>query len=73
MAYETLSLDVADGIAHLQFIRGAEFNTMNKAFWPEIVSVFDEIDNDPAARVVVLSAQGKHFTSGLDLNEFKAG
>ena len=73
MAYETLSLDIADGIAHLQFIRGAEFNTMNKAFWPEMVRVFDEIDNDPAARVVVLSAQGKHFTSGLDLNEFGGG
>lgn len=73
MAYETLSLDIASGIAHLQFIRGAEFNTMNKAFWPEMVRVFEEIDIDPAARVVILSAQGKHFTSGLDLNDFGAG
>lgn len=73
MADETLSLNVEGGIAHLQFIRGSEFNTMNKAFWPEIVAVFDEIDDDPAARVVVLSAQGKHFTSGLDLNDFGAG
>ena len=73
MADETLSLNVEGGIAHLQFIRGSEFNTMNKAFWPEIVAVFDEIDDDSAARVVVLSAQGKHFTSGLDLNDFGAG
>lgn len=73
MAYETLSLNVADGIAHVQFIRGAEFNTMNRAFWPEMVAVFGEIDQDPSARVVVFSAQGKHFTSGLDLNDFGAG
>jgi len=73
MAYQTLSLHVEGGIAHLQFIRGSEFNTMNKAFWPEIVAVFEEIDCDPTARVVVLSAQGKHFTSGLDLNDFGAG
>ncbi len=73
MTYETLSLDVEDGIAHVRLIRGAEFNTMNRAFWPEMVAVFGEIDNDPAARVVVLSAMGKHFTSGLDLNDFGAG
>jgi len=73
MAYETLSLDIAAGIAHVQFIRGAEFNTMNRAFWPEIVAVFGEIEQDPTARVVVFSAHGKHFTSGLDLNDFAAG
>jgi len=73
VAYKTLSLDVAEGIAHVQFIRGAEFNTMNRAFWPEMVAVFSEIEQDPSARVVVFSAHGKHFTSGLDLNDFAVG
>lgn len=73
MAYEALSLDVANGIAHVQMIRGDAFNTMNKAFWSEMVAVFCKIEDDPTARVVVFSAQGKHFTSGLDLNDFGAG
>ena len=73
MAYKTLSLDVAEGIAHVQFIRGAEFNTMHRAFWPDMVAVFGEIEQDPSARVVVFSAHGKHFTSGLDLNDFAVG
>lgn len=73
MAYETLSLTVENGIAHVQMVRGAAFNTMNRAFWPEIVALFAEIDRNPAARVVVLSAQGKHFTSGLDLKDFGPG
>ena len=73
MSYETLSLNVEGGIAHVQLTRGSQFNTMNKAFWPEMVAVFAEIDHDPTARVVVLSAQGKHFTSGLDLNDFGPG
>ena len=73
MAYETLSLSVDAGIAHVQLSRGEKFNTMNKAFWPEMVAVFDEIEEDPSARVVVFSAQGKHFTSGLDLNDFGPG
>ena len=73
MAYETLSLDVTNGIAHVQLIRGDAFNTMNKAFWSEMVQVFDAIGDDHTARVVVFSAQGRHFTSGLDLNDFGAG
>ena len=73
MAYETMCLKIEDGIAHVELTRGSEFNTMNKAFWPEMVKIFGEIENDPLARVVVLSGQGRHFTSGLDLNDFAAG
>lgn len=73
MAYETMCLKIEDGIAHVELTRGSEFNTMNKAFWPEMVKIFGEIENDPLARVVVLSGQGRHFTSGLDLNDFTAG
>ena len=73
MAYETMCLKIEDGIAHVELTRGSEFNTMNKAFWPEMVKIFGEIENDPLARVVVLSGQGRHFTSGLDLNDFTSG
>jgi len=73
MAYETMCLNIENGIAHVELTRGAEFNTMNKAFWPEMVKIFGEIENDPLARVVVLSGEGKHFTSGLDLNDFATG
>ena len=73
MVYETMCLNIEDGIAHVELTRGSEFNTMNKAFWPEMVKIFGEIENDPLARVVVLSGQGRHFTSGLDLNDFTAG
>ena len=73
MAYQTMCLNIENGIAHVELTRGAEFNTMNKAFWPEMVKIFGEIENDPLARVVVLSGEGKHFTSGLDLNDFAAG
>ncbi|MDP6346183.1 MAG: crotonase/enoyl-CoA hydratase family protein [Alphaproteobacteria bacterium] len=71
--YQTLNLETTDGIAHLSLSRGKEFNTMNRAFWTEMVEAFGEIDRDQSARVVVLSATGKHFTSGLDLNEFGGG
>ena len=73
MAYENMCLKIENGIDHVELTRGSEFNTMNKAVWPEMVKIFGEIENDPLARVVVLSGQGRHFTSGLDLNDFTAG
>jgi len=44
---------------------------MTLPFWQEIVDVFREIGGRPEARVVVVSSEGKHFTSGLDLSAFQ--
>ncbi len=67
MAYTTLSLAVADHIAHVQLCRPDALNTMNVAFWEEMIDVFGDIDRHGDVRAVVISAQGKHFTAGLDL------
>lgn len=71
-SYETLAVSLEDGIAHVQLNRPDALNAMNKPFWQEMVDVFTAIDDTPAARVVVLSANGKHFTAGLDLDAFSA-
>jgi enoyl-CoA hydratase len=67
MRYTTLALTVAGHVAHLQLCRPAELNTMNAAFWPEMVAAFGEIDANMDVRAVVISSTGKHFTAGLDL------
>ncbi|MGL4541728.1 MAG: enoyl-CoA hydratase-related protein, partial [Polymorphobacter sp.] len=67
MELQTLSLVVADGIARVEMIRPAELNTMNRAFWTELISVFDAIDADASVRAVVITSTGKHFSAGLDL------
>ena len=67
---QTLSLTHDGPVAHIELCRPDEMNTMNLAFWQEVVEIFGEIDRTPSARCVVLSAQGKHFTAGLDLGEF---
>jgi enoyl-CoA hydratase len=72
---ELTSLDYSvDGpVARVTMNRPAELNTMNRAFWTELITVFAAIDADPAVRVVVISSTGKHFTAGLDLNMAAAG
>merc|ERR1719449_286954 len=42
---------------------------MNNSLWGEIGHVFRQIDQDPECRVVLLSAAGKMFTSGIDLSD----
>lgn len=70
MTYKTLTLSITDKIAHVVLNRPAELNTMNEDFWQEIPRVLREIDEQAAARVIVISSTGKHFTAGMDLRVF---
>jgi enoyl-CoA hydratase len=68
MELTTLDYSVADGIARVTMNRPHELNTMNKAFWTELITVFDAIEADMSVRAVIIASTGKHFTAGLDLN-----
>lgn len=70
MSYQTLTVSLSDKIAHIVLNRPAELNTMNEAFWHELPKVIREIDAQAAARVIVISSTGKHFTAGMDLSVF---
>ena len=43
---------------------------MTPAFWRELPEIIDAIDANATARVIVLSAQGRHFSAGMDLAAF---
>jgi len=73
MTRDTIDLRFDGGIAFVTLCRPTAFNTMTPAFWREIREVFAEIDATAAARVVVLSSSGKHFTAGMDLSVFSGG
>lgn len=57
----------ADGVAHAEIARPDKLNAMDGAFFQGLGDTFRALGEDPAVRAVVLSAQGKHFTAGLDL------
>jgi enoyl-CoA hydratase len=65
--YTAFSVELANKIAHVQINRPEKINSMNAAFWSEIVEIFQWIDDTDEVRVVVLSGNGKHFSSGIDL------
>lgn len=72
MAYEAFDVSVQEQIAHVVLNRPEAFNSLTPAFWDELPKVFDELEARNDVRVVVLSAVGKHFCAGLDLNSFKS-
>lgn len=67
MELTTMTLAVADAVATVTLSRPEALNTMNKAFWTELIEVFEAIDADTSVRAVVIASTGRHFTAGLDL------
>lgn len=66
----TLEVNIERQIAHIQLNRPEQLNSMVPAFWRELPEVIRRIDHHAAARVIVISSKGKHFSAGMDLSVF---
>jgi enoyl-CoA hydratase/carnithine racemase len=62
-----LNLEKEGSVAWLVLNRPKQRNTMTMEFFQEIRRLFEELDADPDVRVIVIRAEGKSFTAGLDL------
>ena len=71
--YSCFDVTIENSIAHVILNRPAKRNSMIPAFWDELPAVIRSIDTEAAARVIVLSSTGPHFTSGLDTSVFGGG
>ena len=67
LPFETVSVSLKDHIATIRLNRPDKANAMNLAMWQEIRKAFQWVDATPEARVAILEAEGKVFTSGIDL------
>ena len=63
-------LSAENGIAHLQFNRPERMNTMAPAFFPAFRDAVQALHDGGEARVLVISASGKHFSAGMALDTF---
>ncbi|XP_073965967.1 delta(3,5)-Delta(2,4)-dienoyl-CoA isomerase, mitochondrial [Choristoneura fumiferana] len=69
--YDTLAVsEPKKHVFHVELNRPKKLNAFNHAMWLEMKHCFESLSENRACRVVVLSAQGKHFTAGIDLNSF---
>jgi len=58
---------IENKVAHVAFNRPDKANSLHQEAWDEMKAIFEEIDETPEARVVVLSGEGKNFCGGIDL------
>ena len=70
MSYSCFSCELNDHIAHIRFNRPDHFNSFTPAFWEELPRAINTLSDEGEARVIVLSAEGKHFTAGMDIAVF---
>ena len=67
---EYFSISVDAGVAHLQFTRANQLNTMTPQFFPLLRDAVRELDASGETRALVISSTGKHFCAGMALDVF---
>jgi len=65
--FETITLDVADGIATLTLNRPDRLNAFNTQMMQDMIAAFDATDADDDVRVVIVTGAGRGFCAGADL------
>lgn len=70
MGYECFEVEVDQKVAHVRMNRPQRSNSMIPAFWNELPQITEELSDSGSVRAMVLSGEGRHFCSGMDLEVF---
>src|SRR3954470_9695421 len=70
MSWQTVQVEVDDGIAWVQLNRPEKRNAMNPTLNAEMVDVLLALDADDSAGVLVLTGAGDAWSAGMDLKEY---
>jgi 2-(1,2-epoxy-1,2-dihydrophenyl)acetyl-CoA isomerase len=70
--YETIAYAVADHVATITLNRPTVYNAFNDALTTELHEALKTAERDADVRVVVITGEGKAFSSGQDLGDLKA-
>lgn len=72
MAFETLNLEIEQGVGYLTLDSGARFNTLHSACIAEIRQGLAQLEEDPQAVCIVISGgAGESFAVGANIAEMK--
>ena len=67
MSYHAFKVSIENHIADVAFNRPEKRNSLRGEDWHEMKKVFEDMDENPDVRVIVLSGEGKNFCAGIDL------
>lgn len=70
-AYESITVDVEDGVATVEFHRPDVYNALNNEVMLDVRRAFDEIQLDRGIDAVVITGEGTDaFSAGADISEY---
>ena len=70
MGHTCFDVEIADKVGHIKMNRPDKANSMIAEFWNELPQIVDEMSESGSVRALVLSAEGRHYCSGMDLSVF---
>lgn len=70
-AYESVTVDVDDGVARIEFHRPEKLNALSTAVMLDLQRAFSEIQLDRSVDAVVIEGEGEDaFSAGADIEEY---
>lgn len=71
MDLECIIYETKEGIATIKLNRPKVLNAMNKQMWLDFQVALEEVKNDPDIKVLIITGEGRAFSTGADLKESK--
>jgi enoyl-CoA hydratase len=71
MEFECIRYEKEEGIALIRLNRPKVLNAMNRQLWLDLQAALTEAGNDPAIDALIVTGEGRAFSTGADLKESK--
>jgi len=71
MEFECIIYEKQEEIATIRLNRPGVLNAMNKQLWLDFQSALEDVKNDPEIKVLIITGEGRAFSTGADLKDSK--
>ena len=71
MDFECIIYEKDEGIATIKLNRPQVLNAMNKQLWLDLQVALEDVENDPEIKVLIITGEGRAFSTGADLKDSK--
>ncbi|MGD2014394.1 MAG: enoyl-CoA hydratase/isomerase family protein, partial [Desulfobacterales bacterium] len=71
MSFECIIYEKSQGTATIKLNRTKVLNAMNKQLWLDFQVALEDAKNDPDIKVLIVTGEGRAFSTGADLKESK--
>jgi enoyl-CoA hydratase len=72
MDFECIIYEKEEAIATIKLNRPKVLNAMNKQLWIDFQAALEDAKTDPAVKVLIITGEGRAFSTGADQKESKS-